>query len=318
MLDLGFLEPIRKIVAQAADASARTCSSRPPCRATSPSWPARSCAIRPRCASPRRRPRSSGSTSASSTSRPTASATSCSTCSRPRDVSRALVFTRTKRGADRLAKYLDAGRRRGRRHPRRQEPGPARTRPGRVQGRPRQGADRHRHRRARHRRRRGQPRVQLRTAERAGGLRPPHRPHRPRRRPRASPSASATGAERGLLRDIEKLTRLAIPAEDRRSGVRTPLAASSDQRPSPGGAKKSRRRRGGRSGPRPAAHRLCRRAFPSAAANGTGVPQSSRAARSPPPGGAGWAGRCPIDRSQLTTAGAGRRSSVGPTAGVLP
>ena len=41
---------------------------------------------------------------------------------------------------------------------------------------------RHRHRRPRHRHRRRQPRRPVRTAQRAGELRPPHRPHRPRRR----------------------------------------------------------------------------------------------------------------------------------------
>ena len=40
MLDLGFLPPIRKIVSHLPKSSVRTCSSRPPCRARSASWPA--------------------------------------------------------------------------------------------------------------------------------------------------------------------------------------------------------------------------------------------------------------------------------------
>ena len=52
------------------------------------------------------------------------------------DIDQALVFTRTKHGANRLAEQLGAGRHRGRGHPRQQEPGPARARAGRLQGRP--------------------------------------------------------------------------------------------------------------------------------------------------------------------------------------
>ena len=82
-------------------------------------------------------------------------------------ITRALVFTRTKRGADRVAKYLEqAGVEAAAIHGDKSQP-PARTRARRLQVRPGQGADRHRHRRPRHRRRCRQPRHPVRAAERA-------------------------------------------------------------------------------------------------------------------------------------------------------
>ncbi len=96
-------------------------------------------------------------------------------------MSRALVFTRTKRRADRVARHLRDRQHRRRRHPRRQEPAAARACArglSRLEG-PRSGGDRHR--RARHRHRSGHARGELRAAGRSGELRPPHRPHRARR-----------------------------------------------------------------------------------------------------------------------------------------
>ena len=95
---------------------------------------------------------------------------------------RAIVFTRTKRGADKLVRTLAerADRRAG--APRQQVAAAARARARRVPRRRNARPRRHRHRRPRHRRRRHLPRRQLRRAERAGELRPPDRPHRPRRR----------------------------------------------------------------------------------------------------------------------------------------
>ncbi len=60
-----------------------------------------------------------------------ASAPCWSSCSTTPTFTRTLVFTRTKRGADRVAKLLCSRRRRSRLDPRRQEPGPTRTRAGR-------------------------------------------------------------------------------------------------------------------------------------------------------------------------------------------
>ena len=93
-------------------------------------------------------------------------------------ITRVLVFTRTKHGANRVATKLQSAANRRRGHPRQQEPGGARTGAGELQDRsdPRPGGDRHRG--ARHRRRGNQPRDQFRSAERPRELRSPHRSHR--------------------------------------------------------------------------------------------------------------------------------------------
>ena len=98
------------------------------------------------------------------------------------DVTRAIVFTRTKHRADQVTRHLAGRRHRRRGDPRQQVAEQPRAGARRLQGRHDQGAGRDRHRRARHRRRRSQPRGQLRPTGRARDLRPPHRPHRPRRR----------------------------------------------------------------------------------------------------------------------------------------
>ena len=100
---------------------------------------------------------------------------------RPSDRDRALVFVRTKRGADRLVRRLSSRGVRRRRDARRQDPAPAREGARLVRGGPRRHAGRHRRRRPRHRRQRHLARHQLRPAGRPRGLRPPHRAHRPRR-----------------------------------------------------------------------------------------------------------------------------------------
>ena len=95
-------------------------------------------------------------------------------------------------------------RRRRRRHPRRQEPGPARAGAGRLQGRRGPRAGRHRHRRARHRRRRRHPRGQLRAA--ATCRKPMSTASAAPRAPAPTASAISLCAddERNLLRDIQK------------------------------------------------------------------------------------------------------------------
>ena len=96
-------------------------------------------------------------------------------------IDQALVFTRTKHGANRLAQQLerDGIARPG--HPRQQEPGPARPRARRLQGRPDADPRRDRDRRARARHRRAAARRELRAPDGPRGLRPPHRPDGPGR-----------------------------------------------------------------------------------------------------------------------------------------
>ena len=132
------------------------------------------------------------------------------------ELSRALVFTRTKRGADRVAEHLEAAgiavaAIHGNKSQGQREQALAAFRKARIRvlvatdiaarGIDVDGVT---------------PRRELRAAGRAGKLRPPHRPHGARRRRGQSPSRSCDGEERDQLRDIERLTRQSIPAEDRR------------------------------------------------------------------------------------------------------
>ena len=93
----------------------------------------------------------------------------------------ALVFSRTKHGADKIAKDLTKQGIPAGGHPWQQEPDRPRHRAGKLQGRQDQGAGSHRYRRPRHRYQRAVPCVQLRPARGAGDLCAPHRPHGPRR-----------------------------------------------------------------------------------------------------------------------------------------
>ena len=99
-------------------------------------------------------------------------------------VDRALIFTRTKHGADKVVKTLAQGRHRRQRHSRQQVAEPPRARARGVPHRRDPHPGRHRHRRPRHRRRRHQPCREFRSAQHPGNLCPPHRPHRARRRRR--------------------------------------------------------------------------------------------------------------------------------------
>ena len=98
-----------------------------------------------------------------------------------RDRGRALVFVRTKRGADRLVKRLESREARGGRHARQQVPVQRQRALANFESRPRGHARRHRRRGARHRRGRHHPRHQLRCARGRRRLHAPHRPYRPRR-----------------------------------------------------------------------------------------------------------------------------------------
>ena len=97
---------------------------------------------------------------------------------------RTLVFTRTKHGADKVAKWLLKAGHRGRRLSRQQEPIGTAAGARAFQGAAAAGPGGHRHRRPRAGHRHGLARDQLRSAGRRGELCPSHRPHRPGRRGR--------------------------------------------------------------------------------------------------------------------------------------
>ncbi len=127
-----------------------------------------------------------------------------------------LVFTRTKRGADRVAKHLEragvsADAIHGNKSQGQRERALAASRPAH----PRPGRDRHR--RARHRRRRRHPCRQLRLPERARGLCAPDRPHGAGRRLGSAISLCDNG-ERPCCATSRRPTRQEIPTvTDRRS-----------------------------------------------------------------------------------------------------
>ena len=100
---------------------------------------------------------------------------------RNQDVERALVFSRTKHGADKIVRLLEAaGIPANAIHGNKSQAQRERAH-RRVPLRRDEGADRDRHCRARDRHPRRQPRRQLRPAGRSRAICPPHRPHRARR-----------------------------------------------------------------------------------------------------------------------------------------
>ena len=160
-----------------------------------------------------RRRRPSASSSACCSSRRRTSAHCWPSCCRTTSIERALVFTRTKHGANRVAEQLDeAGVRADAIHGNKSQNARQRAledfRAGKVRvlvatdiaarGIDVDGIT---------------PRDQLRPAERAGELRPSHRPHRARRGHEASPSRSATPRSARILRDIEKTIRQPVPVD---------------------------------------------------------------------------------------------------------
>ena len=128
-------------------------------------------------------------------------------------MSRVLVFTRTKRGADRVAKALDEAGIDAHGHSRQQEPGPARAGARRLSRRQDAGAGRDRHRRARHRHRQRDPCRQFRTAGSRGSLRPSHRPHRAGRKRGAGDLALRPRGARSPAR--HRASDAPQPAQDR-------------------------------------------------------------------------------------------------------
>ena len=244
MLDMGFINDIRKIVGQTAGQSGRRCSFRPPCRRTSPNLPSRCCAIRRGCGDARSPPPSSASPSASSRSIIPPSPPLLAQLLSQEPVDRALVFTRTKHGADKVVKGLaragiSADAIHGNKSQNHRERVLAAFRSGAI-------------------------RTLVATDIAARGIDvdgishvvnfdlpniPETYVHRIGRTARAGAegvaiSLIAGGEEMAYLRDIEKLIRIALPREDRRTpGHRDPAPAPSQHR-------------GGRSAPRVHAARV--------------------------------------------------------------
>ena len=219
MLDMGFLPDIRRVLrhlparrqtlffsatmpAPIRDADARDAPEpgRDQPRARRP---------RRRSASPRRCTRWRRSSSRRCSSR-------CSSAARSKE---ALVFTRTKHRANRLADVPGQARDQGGADSRQPVAGAADRGAGRVQERQVPGAGGDRHRRARHRRRGAGPRGQLRRARGARGLHPPRRPHGARRGDAGDAFTFVSPEEEGELRAIERaigkrLPRVTVPDFD--------------------------------------------------------------------------------------------------------
>ena len=174
MLDMGFIPDLKRIVAQLPRSAADAPSSPPRCRRGRRSSPRGSSAIRSVEVTP----------SATTVERidqhvlfvaaPTR--TRCLTRSSRDAPCTGTIFTRTKRGADRIVsscKKAASTPTRSTATSRRTRAGARRFKSGRLRA-----AGRDRHRRPRPRRGRHLARHQLRHAERARDLRAPHRPHR--------------------------------------------------------------------------------------------------------------------------------------------
>ena len=194
MMDLGFIVPLKRVAEHAARKSGRACSSRRRCPRRSPSSAAVHQQSGPRRGGPAghhrrarravRDPRQPAEKQALLTLR----------------LREGLRFERRSIArwcspapstAPTASCAISTPPAYGRRDPRQQEPGPAHRRASALPPGHAAGARRHRHRRARHRRSRRQPCVQLRDAQRARAVCPPHRPHRARRRRRHRRSASS-------------------------------------------------------------------------------------------------------------------------------
>ena len=198
----------------AARRAARTCSSRRRSRTRSGAWPTA-------CSTTRRPSRSRPATRATELVRQVVHPVDrerkrelLSHLIRTGRIDQALVFTRTKHGANRLAEQLEHdGIAAAAIHGNKSQP-PAGPRAGRLQGRPGHDPRRHRGRRARPRHRRAAARRQLRAADGPRGLRPPDRPDRSGRRRRRRDLAR-------LRRRAAAAARHRAPARARRSRARS-------------------------------------------------------------------------------------------------
>ena len=163
-----------------------------------------------------------------SSSTPATSARCWAKCCKEKALSRVIVFTRTKHGANKVAEHLDAAgisadAIHGNKSQNRRASGRSR-----ISATASAGTRRHRHRRARHRCRRRHPCGEFRTAGSAGKLCPPHRPHRARRRRGRSDFAVRQQRARLSARHREADPAEASPLTDLR--LRPACAAGSVRR----------------------------------------------------------------------------------------
>ena len=199
--------------------SARRSSSARRCRRRSGSWRARCCTTRwSSSASGRAAPPTGITQAVYPVSQELKSALLVALLRRG-DMTQALVFTRTKHRANRLADYLLREGGQSRSHPRQSIAAAADGGARRVQGRARARARRDRHRGARHRRRSARPRRELRRAARAPTTTSIASAARVARRPRVKRSRSWRPTSRAIsppssARSAGKLPRVTVPDFD--------------------------------------------------------------------------------------------------------
>ena len=240
MLDMGFKPQVDRILRSVPDEPADDALLAPRSTAPSPSSPARytvnAVAGPRRAAAPRRS--AARSTTPSCPSRPRTSSTASSSTSGV-DRGLALVFVRTKHGADKLARKLErqhniaAVAMHGNLSQNQRERALAQFEIG-----PRLDARRDGRRRPRPRRRRHHARDQLRPAAGRRRLRPPRRPHRPRRPQRHRRDVRAAGAAR------RRRPARAAPRPRRRSSRPRACAAGARTRARTGTSTRRRPRAG--------------------------------------------------------------------------
>jgi ATP-dependent RNA helicase RhlE len=167
------------------------------------------------------------------------------------EVTRTLVFTRTKHGANRIVEHLEKAKISAAGHPRQQVAERTHAGHGRLPRRLAARAGGHRPRSARHRRERRVARHQLRPAERARDLRAPHRSYG-RAEETGIAWALCEDEDRPFLADIERLIGHGLTRVEGGEFADDPRAASNVSASNVRPPARPQPARGGQRGPRPA------------------------------------------------------------------